>query len=86
MSLGLSSSKNVHFLQIQREIKALTKDLKSDKSSTAEKSDKDKSSSDGKGKKRALTEEEESNDLLISLREEKVRSRLSYFSLLSYFI
>jgi hypothetical protein len=51
----------------------LTKDLKSDKSSTNEKSEKDKSAAEGKGKKRALTEEEESNDLLVSLREEKVR-------------
>ena len=52
----------------------MTKDLKSDKSSAGEKSDKDKSAADGKGKKRALTEEEEANDLLVALREEKVSS------------
>ena len=60
--------------KVLREIKALKKDLKSDKSSSAvdEVSAGDESAKN-KGTKRALTEEEEANDLLVSLEEEKVK-------------
>ena len=60
--------------KVLKEIKALKKDLKSDKSSSAvdEVSAGDESAKN-KGTKRARTEEEEANDLLVSLEEDKVK-------------